>query len=172
MRLPSVLLGLLVVTVVAACGQPAAPPLAPATTTAAPATAGPVITAFQVIDEVSCTGVQASVPASWATRNAQEVQFQIDRSALTPAYPASAVGTIVVPCDGREHAIVLQATGPGGQAALVRHVNTSNAPPTTAPSITAFDLLEDVTCTGSTVEVAAAWSTANAQAVNFSLDGQ
>src|SRR5689334_25295202 len=134
MRLPLVLLGLLVVTVLAACGQPAAPPLTPATSapaTSAPATAGPVITAFQVIDEVSCTGAQASVPASWATRNAQEVQFQIDRSALTPAYPASAVGTIVVPCDGREHAIVLQATGPGGQAALVRHDNSSNALPIT-----------------------------------------
>ena len=177
MRLPLVVLGVLVVTVLAACGQPAAPPLTPATTppatSAAPAASGPVITAFQVIDDISCTGAQASVPMSWATRNAQEVKFQVDNSLLSAGYPTSGVGDIVVPCDGREHSVVLQATGAGGQAAIARHVNTSNTPPpSTAPSITAFDLLEDVTCTGSTVEVAAGWSTTNAQAVNFSVDGQ
>jgi hypothetical protein len=177
MRLPSGLLGLLVVTVLAACGQPAAPALtpgtAPPTPSASPSAAGPVITAFQVIDEISCTGAQASVPISWATRNAQEVKFQVDNSLLTAGYPTSGTGTIQVPCDGREHSVVLQATGAGGQAAIARHVNTSNSPPpSTAPSITAFDLLEDVTCTGSTVEVAAGWSTTNAQAVNFSVDGQ
>src|SRR6185437_11761773 len=56
---------------------------------------------------------------------------------------------------------------------LARHVNTSNAPPPpTAPSITRFDLLDDVTCSGATVEVSAAWVTQNSQAVNFSVDGQ
>ena len=150
--------------------------MTPATTPptlATPAPSGPVITAFQVIDEISCTGAQASVPMSWATRNAQEVKFQVDNSLLSAGYPTSGIGNIQVPCDGREHSVVLQATGAGGQAAIARHVNTSNAPPpSTAPSITAFDLLEDVTCTGSTVEVAAGWSTSNAQAVNFSVDGQ
>jgi len=110
---------------------------------------------------------------SWATRNAREVKFQVDNSLLSAGYPTNGVGDIVVPCDGREHSVVLQATGAGGQAAIARHVNTSNSPPpSTAPSVTAFDLLEDVTCTGSTVEVAAGWSTTNAQAVNFSVDGQ
>jgi len=113
------------------------------------------------------------VPISWATRNAQDVRFQVDNSQLSAGYPTSGIGNIQVPCDGREHSVVLQATGAGGQAAIARHVNTSNAPPpSSAPSITAFDLLEDVTCTGSTVEVAAGWSTSNAQAVNFSVDGQ
>src|SRR4051794_8278386 len=177
MRLPSGLLGLLIVTVLAGCGQPAAPALtpgtAPPTPSASPSASGPVITAFQVIDDISCTGAQASVPISWATRNAQEVKFQVDNSLLTAGYPTSGTGTIQVPCDGREHSVVLQATGAGGQAAIARHVNTSNSPPpSTAPSITAFDLLEDVTCTGSSVEVAAGWSTTNAQAVNFSVDGQ
>src|SRR4029079_15000856 len=88
-------------------------------------------------------------------------------------YPTNGVGDIVVPCDGREHSVVLQANGAGSQAAIARHAHTSNSPPpSTAPSVTAFDLLEVVTCTGSTVEVAAGWSTTNAQAVNFSVDGQ
>jgi hypothetical protein len=47
----------------------------------------------------------------------------------------------------------------------------SSAPPAGAPSIR-FDLLDDVSCTGGTVEVPAAWTTQNAQAVNFSVDGQ
>ena len=38
--------------------------------------------------------------------------------------------------------------------------------------ITRFSMLEDVTCPGGTAEVAAAWVTQNAQAVNFSVDGQ
>jgi hypothetical protein len=33
-------------------------------------------------------------------------------------------------------------------------------------------MLEDVTCPGGTAEVAAAWVTQNASAVNFSVDGQ
>ena len=33
-------------------------------------------------------------------------------------------------------------------------------------------MLDDVTCSGTTVEVSAAWVTQNAQAVNFSVDGQ
>lgn len=172
MRLPLGLLGVLLLAVLAACAQPTAPPLTPATTTPAPAT-GPVITAFQIIDEISCTGADASVPMSWATRDAQEVKFQVDRSLLSAGYPASGIGNIQVPCDGHEHSVVLQATGAGGQAAVARQVNTSTTPPpSTAPSITAFDLLEDVTCTGTTVEVAAGWATQNAQAVNFSVDGQ
>src|SRR4051794_22208797 len=98
MRLPWGLLGLLVVTVLAACGQPAAPPLTPATASpsTSAASSGPVITAFQVIDEINCTGAQASVPISWATRNAQEVKFQVDNSLLTAGYPTSGVGDIVV----------------------------------------------------------------------------
>jgi hypothetical protein len=42
----------------------------------------------------------------------------------------------------------------------------------TAPSITRFDLLDDVVCGGGTVAVSAAWVTQNATAVNFSVDGQ
>jgi hypothetical protein len=132
-----------------------------------------VITAFQIIDDISCSGTQASVPMSWATRDVQRVEFEVDRQPLNSNYPVSGIGAIAVPCDGREHAVVLIATGSGRRISLARHVNTSNSPPpSNAPSITAFDLLDDVTCTGNTVEVSAGWATQNAQAVNFSVDGQ
>jgi len=88
-------------------------------------------------------------------------------------YPVSGVGKVPVPCDGREHLVLLVASGQGGQVSLARHVNTSNSPPPpTAPSISRFDVLDDVTCSGTTVEVSAAWVTQNTQAVNFSVDGQ
>jgi hypothetical protein len=134
-----------------------------------------VITAFQVIDDVNCSGAQASVPMSWSTRHAQTVEFQVDGQPVSAGagYPVSGVGKVAVPCDGSEHLVVLSASGPGGQVSVARQVNTSNSPPpSTAPSISRFDLLDDVTCSGDTVEVSAAWVTQNAQAVNFSVDGQ
>jgi hypothetical protein len=178
MRLPPLVLpGLTVYIVLSACAQPPPPaPASPAPPTSAspsPSSGGPVITAFQVIDDISCSGAQASVPMSWATRDAQKVEFEVDRQPANSGYPVSGVGNIAVPCDGREHAVVLVAVGSDRRVSIGRHVNTSNSPPaSTAPSITAFDLLDDVTCTGNTVEVSAGWATRNAQAVNFSVDGQ
>jgi hypothetical protein len=173
MRLPFfVVAGLAIATVLAACGRPSPAPAEPGPTTAAAADGGPVITAFQVIDDISCSGAQASVPVSWATRDTQKVEFQVDRRPMSAGYPLSGIGTIAVPCDGHEHEVVLVAIGSSSRASIARHINTSNTPPpNTAPSISAFDLLDDVTCTGSTVEVAAGWATRNAQAVNFSVDG-
>ena len=172
MRLVCALVTLL--AVLAACGQstPAGP--GTPTSTPAPSGSGPVITAFQIIDDVNCTGAQALVPISWATRDAQKVEVQVDRSPLTPGYPPSGIGNIPVPCDGHEHTVVLAAFGSSGiQVSIARQVNTSTGPPPdNAPSITAFDLLDGVTCTASTVQVAASWATRNAQAVNFSVDGQ
>jgi hypothetical protein len=140
-----------------------------------PPVSGPVITSFTLIDDVTCSGAQASVPASWTTRGAQTVNFQVDGQPVSAGagYPVSGVGKVPVPCDGREHLVTLFAAGQGGQVSLARHVNTSNAPPPpTAPTITRFDILDDVTCSGATVEVSAAWVTQNAQAVNISVDGQ
>ena len=88
-------------------------------------------------------------------------------------YPLSGIGKVAVPCDGRTHRVVLVAAGAGSRVAVARQVNTSSSPPpTNAPAIRGFDVLDDVTCTGQTVDVPAAWTTQNAQAVNFSVDGQ
>jgi hypothetical protein len=182
MRLPPlVLAGLTVLTVLSACAEPPSPAPADsgATTSAtgspspSPSSGGPLVTAFQVIDEISCSGAQASVPMSWATRDTQKVEFEVDRQPLSAGYPVSGIGNIAVPCDGREHAVVLIAVGSGSRVSIARHVNTSNSPPpSNAPLITAFDLLDDITCTGNTAEVSGGWATQNAQAVNFSVDGQ
>lgn len=152
---------------------------ASATTTAAagttPSGTGPVITSFQVIDDVTCSGSTVSVPVSWATRNAQTVKIEIDRQPLAaaPNQALSGVGSVSLPCDGQGHELVLVADGEGTQVAVARQVNTANAtPPANAPAIGKFDVLDDVTCSGGTVEVPAAWLTTNAQAVNFSVDGQ
>jgi hypothetical protein len=134
-----------------------------------------LITSFQIIDDVSCSGSPVSVPVSWSTRNVQTVKFEVDHQPLSasPDQPLDGIGKVAVPCDGREHEVVLVASGSGAQVSVARQVNTSTAPPpATAPSITRFDLLDDVTCTGTTVDVPAAWLTQNAQAVNFSVDGQ
>lgn len=177
--------GVTVVTLLSACTPSSAPaPTDTGATTAVaptdarpagPSTGGTVITTFHVIGDVSCSGAQASVPMAWSTRDAQTVEFQVDGQPVGAGagYPVSGTGNVAVPCDGREHEILLVASGPGGRASLSRHVNTSNSPPRSgAPSIGRFDVLDDVTCTGTTVEVAASWSTQNAQAVNFSVDGQ
>ena len=84
MRLPLfVVAGLAVVTVLAACGQPAPaalPDPAP-TTSASPTTGGPVITAFQVIDEINCSGAQASVPTRMAVRRPITHSYQMSDGA-------------------------------------------------------------------------------------------
>ncbi len=149
---------------------PAGPTTGPNTGT------GVVITAFHVITEVSCTGQSAAVPASWSTRDAQAVSFTVDGQPLPAAagYPVSGAGNVPVPCDGREHEIVLVATGDGRSVSSAQHVNTSSsAPPAGSPAITQLQVLADITCAGGTpVEVAASWTTQNAQAVSFAVDGQ
>ena len=88
-------------------------------------------------------------------------------------YPVSGTGNVAVPCDGKEHEVALVAGGAGGRASVSRQVNTATSPPPVgAPLVTRFHMLEDVTCPGGTAEVAAAWVTQNASAVNFSVDGQ
>jgi hypothetical protein len=154
--------------------QPSTP--APPGPTAGPAVRGPIITAFHVISEITCTGAQAAVPAAWATRGAQAVSFEVDGQPLSAAagYATSGTGNIPVPCDGREHQIVLVATEAGQQASKAESVNTQNAPPPPeAPKITAFQVLDDVSCPGgSPIALAAAWVTQNATTVSFSVDGQ
>src|SRR4029079_18203601 len=100
--------------------------------------------------------------------------FQVDGQPVSAGagFPVSGTGKVPVPCDGREHLVTLFAAGQGCQVSLARQVNTSNAPPPpTAPVISRFDLLDDVTCSGTTVEVSAAWVTQNTQAVSFSAAG-
>jgi hypothetical protein len=144
-------------------------------TTTPPAANLPVITAFQIIDDVDCSGAQASVPVSWATRNVQTVEFEVDRQPVSAGagYPVNGIGNVPVPCDGKSHTVVLAAFGSGVQVSVARQVNTSNSPPPSdAPTIRRFDILDDITCSGSTVDAPGAWLTQNAQAVNFSVDGQ
>jgi hypothetical protein len=112
---------------------------------------------------------------AWATRNAQSVEFQVDGAAVTAGagYAVTGTGNVLVPCDGKEHEVALVAAGTSGRTSVTRQVNTFNSPPPVgAPLVTRFSMLEDVTCPGGTAEVAAAWVTQNAQAVNFSVDGQ
>ena len=185
-RLPSpgVVLTAAGLVMLAACtsGPPPAEPTqqpntpAPAGPTAGPAVRGPIITAFHVISEITCTGAQAAVPAAWATRGAQAVSFEVDGQPLSAAagYATSGTGNIPVPCDGREHQIVLVATEAGQQASKAESVNTQTAPPPEqAPKVTAFQVLDDVSCPGgSPIAVAAAWVTQNATTVSFSVDGE
>src|SRR5690348_14915094 len=184
LRCVAVMAGLAGLTGLVACAPstPATTPTAtasavatPTTTTTTPVSNAPVITAFQIIDDVDCSGAQASVPVSWATRNAQTVSFEVDRQPVGAGagYPVNGIGNVPVPCDGKSHTVVLVAFGSGVQVSVARQVNTSNTPPpSTAPTIRRFDILDDVTCSGSTVDAPAAWLTQNAQAVNFSVDGQ
>jgi len=105
----------------------------------------------------------------------QTVEFQVDHQPVGAGagYPVNGIGNVPVPCDGKSHTVVLAAVGSGGQVSVARQVNTSNSPPpSTAPTIRRFDILDDITCSGSTVDAPAAWLTQNAQAVNFSVDGQ
>ena len=186
MRSAAAMLGVAGALVLAGCA-PATPSgtasTSPATVTvtASPTTlpaaeTEPVITSFSVIPDVTCSGSTSSVPMAWSTRNAQTVGFEVD-GAPVPAgagYPVSGTGNVAVPCDGKEHEVALVAGGAGGRASVSRQVNTATSPPPVgAPLVTRFHMLEDVTCPGgSTAEVAAAWVTQNASAVNFSVDGQ
>ena len=53
---------------------------------ARPSSEGPVITAFQIIDDVSCSGSQASVPMSWSTRDAQTSRLRETPDAVYPSF--------------------------------------------------------------------------------------
>jgi hypothetical protein len=184
LRLVAVVAGLAGLTGLGACAP--STPATPTATTSAVATSittttttttpnGPVITAFQIIDDVDCSGAEASVPVSWATRNVQTVEFQVDHQPVGAGagYPVNGIGNVPVPCDGKSHTVVLAAFGSGVQVSVARQVNTSNsAPPSNAPTIRRFDILDDITCSGTAVDAPAAWLTQNAQAVNFSVDGQ
>ena len=144
------------------------------TTGAAPSTET-VITSFSVIPDVTCSGSTSAVPMAWATRNARSVEFEVDNAPVTAGagYAVSGTGNVLVPCDGKEHEVAVVAVGASGRASVSRHVNTfTSPPPVGAPVVTRFSMLEDVTCPGGTAEVAAAWVTQNASAVNFSVDGQ
>src|SRR5689334_9988669 len=114
MRLPLLLsAGMAIVTVSLAACAPAAPPAPPAaattsaapTSSSAPVATGPAILAFQIIDDVSCSGAQASVPVSWLTRDARTVEFEVDGQPVSAGagYPLNGIGNVPVPCDGREH---------------------------------------------------------------------
>lgn len=139
-------------------------------------TGGPVVTAFHVISEIDCTGPTASVPAAWATRGVSTVAFEVDGRPLPAAagYATTGTGDLTVPCDGREHEVTLVATGEGTTVRRSQHVNTrSTAPPPGGPTVTAFQVLGDVSCPGGEqFPVAAAWATQNATTVSFSVDGQ
>jgi hypothetical protein len=155
---------------------PASPTTVTVTTAPGSSSAGePVVSAFSVIPDLTCSGTTASVPMAWSTRDAQSVEFEVD-GAPVPAgagYPLRGTGNVTVPCDGREHEVTLVAAGTSGRAEVARHVNTATSPPPVgAPVVARFQVLEDVTCPGGTVEVAASWVTQNAQAVTFSVDGQ
>jgi hypothetical protein len=105
----------------------------------------------------------------------QTVEFEVDRQPVSAGagYPVNGIGNVPVPCDGKSHTVVLAAFGSGVQVSVARQVNTSNSPPPSdAPTIRRFDILDDITCSGSTVDAPGAWLTQNAQAVNFSVDGQ
>ena len=162
-------------TTPAGTGTTTSPGTTSSSRTSVPSSSGPVITAFQIIDDVSCSGSEASVPVSWLTRDAQTVEFEVDGRPVSAGagYPLNGIGNVPVPCDGHEHRVVLVASGSGSRVSVARQVNTfTTPPPSGAPSIIRFDLLDDVSCTGQTVDVPAAWTTQNAQAVNFSVDGQ
>lgn len=136
----------------------------------------PIIRTMSAPGAVTCTkGDTAEVKLTWTTENATSVEITVDDQPL-PAdagQPVNGSSNVPVPCDGKVHAIGLIAYGQGTSAAsYVVKVQTDTAEPTT-PSITAFSVPAEVTCTaGQTTEVAAKWTTANAQGVSFEVDGQ
>jgi hypothetical protein len=109
------------------------------TSTSPPPVGAPLITRFQMLEDVTCPGGTADVAASWVTQNAQAVSFSVDGQPLPAAagFPTSGTGNIAVPCDGNDHKVTLTATGTGPAAASSRSVNTtvSTTPATpTAPT--------------------------------------
>ncbi len=174
------MLGILTIAMLAAtaCSQPQSGSTSGGPTpTGQPAAPGPVITAFHIINDVTCTGAQTAVPASWVTRLTTSVAFQVDGQPVSAGagYPTSGKGNVPVPCDGKDHKVVLVASGEGTTSAVAAHVNTQNAPPPpSAPVITNFQILATVSCpsTSPTVEVPAAWTTQNAQTISFAVDDQ
>ena len=65
------------------------------------------------------------------------------------------------------------AAAPTAPGTTVTVTATPTSPPTPAggPVITSFTLIADVTCSGTSASVPAAWSTRGAQAVNVEVDG-
>lgn len=137
----------------------------------------PVITSLHVISEVDCNGGTTNVPAAWITKDATSVSFSVGGTEVPNAagFPVSGTAELPVPCDGKSHAITLTAKDGSASVKRTVYVNTQlpTPEPPGAPDVTAFQILENVTCpAGQPLLVAAAWATTNATAVSFSIDGQ
>lgn len=139
----------------------------------------PAITRFSVPAELRCGGAQASVPASWTTSDAAAVSLSVDGRPVPAGagYPVSGTGGVPVPCDTREHTLVLTATSASGTT-RARHSATVNTVPRRAPAVrpavTRLAMPTRVGCPAGAVDtdVAVAWRTRGAQAVQFVLDGE
>ena len=135
----------------------------------------PIIRTMSAPSAVTCSGDTTDVELTWTTENARAVEITVDGQPL-PAdagQPVNGGGEVPVPCDGKVHDIGLIAYGAGSSAAsYVVKVKTDTAEPAT-PSITSFTVPAEVSCTaGQTTEVAAEWTTTNAEGVSFAVDGQ
>lgn len=153
------------------------PPTTAATTPAGSSAPDPTITSFHVISEIDCPGGTANVPAAWITKGATAVSFDVDAVVVPggPGFPVSGTASLPVSCDGKAHAVTLTASAGGVSVKRTVHVNTTlpTPPPPGAPTITAFQILESVTCTaGQPLTVAAAWASQDATTVSFAVDGQ
>ncbi|MGE3285150.1 MAG: hypothetical protein AB7J32_03470 [Pseudonocardia sp.] len=167
---------LLAVMITWALAHPSPAPT-PAAAPAGNSTPDPVITSFHMIAEFDCPGGTASVPAAWTTKDTTSVSFAVNGTALPNAagYPVSGTAELPVPCDGKSHSVTLTAKDGAASVKRTVYVNTQlpTPPPPGAPDVTAFQILENVTCPAKEpLLVAAAWATTNATAVSFSIDGQ
>lgn len=151
-RPPSLLLALLVLSFLAACGTdgngsdtPASadapgdrsvattapsPPTTSTVTTAtsgAPDGEGPRIVSFEVPPVIECELIGAVVPVRFETDDTTTVAFAVDGvSDPGPASPPlSGAHQLSLPCDGNAHTILLVAVGPRGQTVGTRAVRTA-----------------------------------------------
>lgn len=131
----------------------------------------PVITALSVASQVHCSGTEVPVKVAWQTTGTKSVTVTVDGAPAAKDQPANGSTQIQLPCEKATSKVgVIASASDGKQASVVHSVTTIPSGGQVKPVINSFSL-NSTGCVGKTVNVKATYSTSNAEAVSFEVDG-
>lgn len=132
----------------------------------------PVITALSVSGQVHCSGNEVPVKVSWQTTGAKSVTVTVDGAPAVRDQSPSGATDVQLPCQkGTAQVGVIASASDGKQASVVHNVTVIPSGGQVKPVINSFTL-NATGCSGKTVNVKATYSTSNAEAVSFEVDGE
>lgn len=131
----------------------------------------PVITGFSVNSQVHCSSGEVPVKVAWQTTGAKSTTVTVDGAPAAKDQPPTGSTQIQLPCEKSTVKVGLIASASDGkQASVVHNIAVIPSGGQVKPTINSFSL-NSTGCVGKTVNVKATYSTSNAEAVSFEIDG-